>query len=52
VTDSDFMVDVERGLCVMHAPKAFGHDGDASTAKELRRIELECPSGAIQLRGL
>ena len=63
--DRDFVVEVDRDLCVMaencslHAPKTFGHDDDgivvlgdttASTAEELTKAEFECPSGAIQLR--
>ena len=61
----DFVVEVDRDLCVMsascssHAPKTFSHDDDGivvlgdptlSSAEELAKAELECPSGAIQLR--
>ena len=65
MTDSDFVVEVDRDLCVMagscslHAPNTFSYDdngvvvlGDptASTEEELVKAEFECPSGAIQLR--
>lgn len=61
----DVVIEVDRDLCVMaencslHAPKTFSHDDDgvvvlgdptASTAEELVKAELECPSGAIRLR--
>ena len=63
--DSDFVVEVDRDVCVMaencslHAPKTFSHDDDglvvlgdqtASTVDELMKAEFACPSGAIQLR--
>lgn len=63
--DADFIVAVDRDLCVMasncalQAPKTFSNDEDgivvlgdpeASSVEELIAAEFECPSGAIQLR--
>ena len=63
--ESDVVVEVDRGLCVMagncsvRAPKTFSNDDDvvvllgdaaASTVDELAAAEYDCPSGAIRLR--
>ena len=50
--DGDFLVEVDRDLCLMAENCSLHALGDAtaSTAEELVTAEFECPSGAIQLR--